>query len=484
MAPVVGGLFLVVSVVFLFASAQAAVASTAESFSEESVRFESGGVTLRGTVLVPDEVSSEEPRKPAIALVHGAGPGPRKETRSEAEAFARRGLVVLIYDKRTEGYSQTERSYELLADDALAAVRALRVRPDVDRGAVGLWGLSEGGWVVPIAATRPGGSEKVDFIVLVAATGVPPAQQHSWNQENELRRQGVSGSMIEAISRKGTRLLIEAGLFAEAYHDPVTPLEQVQQPVLALYGAKDRIEPPVESARILRNALERGGNDQYKIRFFPNAEHGLHSSPNGFVVRGRFVPGYPEMVASWVKEVARGEAPRPRIIGQVPERARLSRPVTPLAWWESGWVQLGAIVVPTLAFTSYPAVALRRRVRHLLNRQGLGGGGLPPRSTRRLSARCLVISGIAVLLGFVYYFGFLVSTGAGAVGPVLAGRPLPWLALQALAVTACLSTVLLAASWWTARKALAGAERTRTCILLAGGVVFVAWAAYWGLLVP
>lgn len=296
----VGGLFLVVSVVLLFVSAQAASADTTGSFSEEAIHFKSGGVTLRGTVLVPDDVSPEEPRRPAIVLVHGAGPGSREETRAEAEAFARRGLVVLIYDKRTEGYSQTERSYELLADDALAAVRTLRVRPDVDRGAVGLWGLSEGGWVVPIAATRSSGPEEVDFIVLVAATGVPPAQQHSWSQENELRRQGVSGSMIESVSRKGTRLLIEAGLFAEAYHDPVTPLEQVQQPVLALYGAKDRIEPPVESARILRNALERGGNDQYEIRFFPNAEHGLRSSPNGFVVRERFVTGYPERVASWV----------------------------------------------------------------------------------------------------------------------------------------------------------------------------------------
>lgn len=235
--------------------------------------------------------------------MYGAGPGQREEYRKEAEAFAREGLVTLIYDKRQRGYSQFERSYELLAEDALAAVGALRAHPEVDPGAVGLWGLSEGAWVVPVAASQ---SEEVDFVVLVAATGVSPAQQHSWYLETQLSHQGVSGSMVEAISRTATRLLIEADLFAEAYHDPVEPLEEVHQPVLALWGALDRIEPPAESARILRKALEHGGNKDYTIRFFSDAEHGLRSSPDGFVVGKSLVDKYPETVASWVKRVASG----------------------------------------------------------------------------------------------------------------------------------------------------------------------------------
>lgn len=496
--PVVGLLFVVFSFGLLFASAlapaafaPARAASAAGGFSEEEVRFESGDVTLHGTVLVPDETSPGDSRKPAMALVHGAGPGPREQTRPEAEAFAREGIVTLIYDKRTEGYSQFERSYELLADDALAAARTLQARPDVDRDAVGLWGLSEGGWVVPIAASRSGarsgarsgGSEEVAFVVLVAATGVSPSQQHSWNLENELRHQGVSGSIVEAISRTGTRLLVGAGMFAEANHDPVEPLEKVRQPVLALWGGKDRIQPPAQSARVLRGALERGGNAQYTIRFFPDAEHGLRSSPDGFVVRERFVPGYPETVASWVKEVARTEAPGPRITGPVPEQARSSRPLAPLAWWESRWVQLGAMVAPVLAFATYPAVACGRWLRRLLRRRNAGDGAQPEFAVQR-SARCLAVSGTAALLGFVGYFGFLVFTTASAVGPVVVGRPLPWLALQALAVTACVSTVLLAASWWSVRQALTGTERARIVVLLAGGLVFVVWAAYWGLLVP
>jgi dienelactone hydrolase len=463
-------LFLIFFVAFFASRARAN--SETDHFSEGEIRFESGDVTLSGTVLVPDTPG----RKPAVALVHGAGLGPREQYRQEAEAFAREGIVTLIYDKRKRGYSQFERSYELLADDALAAVSTLRARPDVDRDKVGLWGLSEGGWVVPIAASR---SEEVAFVVLVAASGVPPTQQHSWSLENQLRHQGVSGSMVEAVSRKGVRLLVGTGVFAEAYHDPVGPLEGMDQPVLALWGVKDRIEPPAESARILREALERSGNTYYKIRFFPDAEHGLRSSPDGFVVRQDLVPGYAETVGGWVHQIARGETPGPSVTGPDPQQARLSHALSPLAWWESGWIQLGAVALPILAFSFYLAVALVRMAR-----------GRPYQAPKtpilrvRHCASWLARAGLAAVLGFVGYFGYLMFTEASAVGPVVAGRSLPWLALQALAVATSVLTVLTAASWWSARADVRGVERARSGVLLAGGVVFVGWAAYWGLLVP
>jgi uncharacterized protein len=107
-----------------------------------------------------------------------------------------------------------------------------------------------------------------------------------------------------------------------------------------------------------------------------------------------------------------------------------------------------------------------------------------PMLPARWFARCLAFAGLAAILGFVGYFGFLMFTAASAVGSVFGGRPVPWLVLQALAVAACISTVLLAASWRSSTEESTGAEGTRIGILLAGGVVFVAWAAYWGLLYP
>ena len=70
------------------------------------------------------------------------------------------------------------------------------------------------------------------------------------------------------------------------------------------------------------------------------------------------------------------------------------------------------------------------------------------------------------------------------MGPVVLSRALPWLLLQALALMSAASILALAASSWSARKMVTGTERVQIGILLAGGMVFVAWAAYWGLLVP
>jgi len=386
-------------------------ANADDGISEEEVRFESGDVTLHGTVLVPDTPG----RKPAMVLVHGSGPGPRDLRRPDAEAFTRSGILTLIYDKRTEGYSESglgERSYGLLAQDALAAARALHDYPEVDPDAVGLWGRSEGGWVVPLAADR---SEEVAFVVLVGASGVSPARQVSWFLESQLRHLGVTGSMVEG--------------------------------------------------------------------FISDADHGLYSSRDGFVLGDAPAPKYPETVGSWVEHVVRREEPGPSVAGPTPDQAGPSRPITPLTWWESGWVQIGAMVLPALAFASYLAVAfgaaLARRVR------GRPYEALEGTTLRvRRWARWLASAGLATILGFVCYFGLLVVTAASAVGPVVAGCPIPWLALQVLSMATSAFTVLIAAAWRSSPKALTGPDRAQTGALLADGTVFAAWPAYWGLLSP
>src|SRR5688572_1876980 len=117
------------------------------------------GSTFHGTVLTSTTATSG---RPGLVLVHGSGSGSsRTRLLPEATAFAKQGFSVLIYDKRSVGYSGFERSYSQLAGDALGAVHALRAQSGVDPTKVGLWGISEGGWVVPLAATR---SDEVAFV--------------------------------------------------------------------------------------------------------------------------------------------------------------------------------------------------------------------------------------------------------------------------------------------------------------------------------
>jgi pimeloyl-ACP methyl ester carboxylesterase len=295
----------------------------------QDVSFRSGDVTLRGTVLLPNTAGPN----PAMALLAGSGAGPRDKYRLEAEAFAQAGIVTLIYDKRTSGYSTTgsgNRSYAALADDALAAVSLLQHHPDVDPSAVGLWGHSEGGWVAPLAASR---STNVAFVVTVGASAVPAAQQTVWALGNRLRSMGVSGSMVDTFLPATVRVLVSAGAFAEADYDGVDAWQRVQQPVLAIWGAQGNVVPPAESSRAMAQALEGGGNQQHTIRFFPG-EHAAHTTPDGFERGDSLAPGYAQTVTSWVHSIA--EAPhsrrssrvrRPR--GTVPHRSRRSRHINP-----------------------------------------------------------------------------------------------------------------------------------------------------------
>ena len=69
-------------------------------------------------------------------------------------------------------------------------------------------------------------------------------------------------------------------------------------------------------------------------------------------------------------------------------------------------------------------------------------------------------------------------------GPVLAGRPLPWLALQGLAVAAVTAALATAMAWSRAAANLPRGERVRLGLLLSARAMFVPWAFYWGLLLP
>jgi uncharacterized protein len=424
------------------------------------------GVVLHGTVLAP---ASGPADRPAMVMLQGAGNRDVQELRPEAEAFARRGIVTLLYTKRTVGYSLLQRDYGVLAEDALAGLRLLRARPDVDVTRLGLWAKSEGAFVAPLAAER---SPDVKFLITVGAVGMTPATQSSWNLGQRLRHAGVSGSMLHALEVTAVQWTVGAGLFPEAAFDPATAWERVDVPVLAQWGELDREVPPLDSSRSIRHALDEGGNRHYAIRFVPAATHNLHATDDdGFDRIVDLPPGYGDHEASWLEALAAG--PPGRSVDPPPVQSVPAVDLPPSPWPVSLAAHPVVLLVVLLGLIAYPVIAAARRI--------AGRRGAP---ATRLPARLLAGTGLVATLGSLSYVLFVLANGANLIGPVVLGRPVPWLALQVLAAATVLATVATAVSWRRHRRDLHRAEHVRLVLLVAGGLAFGSWAAVWGLVVP
>lgn len=148
------------------------------------------GTRLAGTLYLPTGGTG---RHPATALIHGSGPQARTGHASImavlAEQLATQGRVVLIYDKRGVGESAGDWSragFDLLAQDAIAAMQLLATRPDVDPARIGLAGSSQAGWVAA-AAIRQGAKPADVFLLGAAGAALTVAEQNLYNTEVRMR---------------------------------------------------------------------------------------------------------------------------------------------------------------------------------------------------------------------------------------------------------------------------------------------------------
>jgi dienelactone hydrolase len=441
------------------------VAAQPAGLTDTDVTFASGDHTLHGTVIAP---SGSAGGRPAVVIVAGAGATHRDEYRREAEAFARAGIVALIYDKGP-GYSRATSTFDELADKALAGVRLLRDQPRVNRSMVGLWGHSQGGWVVPLAASR---SDEVAFVIAVGASGMDAARTQLWSNHTYLAHAGVSARLVDPLGRNVSRMLVAAGLFGDTAYDPRATLAEVDQPLLGVFAEHDRSTAPAESLTAFRQALDRAGNTHYTLRVVRGADHTMRRSPDGFDEvpdAAEFAPGYASLMTSWVNGLADGP---PRASADTPSVQTLrSEPVEPLAWYESPGLHVVAAILMLLAFLAYPVTAAVRRMR---GRRGPGPVRWP--------ARCVATGGMVTVLGTATYLFWIVQSGATGVRSSVLGRPLPWLLLQLAALGVLVATALTIANWRTRRRQLTTAERLRLAALTAAGTAFLPWAIYWGLL--
>jgi uncharacterized protein len=304
------------------------------TFLAEAVSFEQGGNALAGTLLVPNGPGPF----PALVMIQGSGPADRTchgYFPPIQEYFARQGIAALCYDKPGTGSSTGNwkvQSFYDRAEEALVAVRLLQSRKDVQRDRVGLWGQSQGGWIVPLAASL---SKEVAFVIPVAGPGVKPMEQGLFVMEKAMvpamRRKNFPNQEIEQFIDDWTLLMqaaemdkpyqevearwVRAGSVLERLlgpitgklnpddwefvrkcgrYDPASVLERVTCPVLAIFGECDVAVPTPESVVIFQAALKKAGNPDVTIKVFPQADHGISLED------GKPAPGFYETMGEWV----------------------------------------------------------------------------------------------------------------------------------------------------------------------------------------
>ena len=291
--------------------------------------------------------------RPGVVFVHGAGTGRFQDAFVEqAHALASSGVVTIVPDKRLDTYSTRDRDYLAMATDYLRSVELLRSLPGVDPERVGVYGESEGAWIVPVmAADNPA----VDFVVLVAAPVVPPRQQAAFAVDSYLRNTGVPAEVLRSIPRF-VGMEFPGGGFEYGRFD-VRPFQQrMRQPVLVVYGTGDEAMPTVQGPLQLTEDLEVAGNDGWSVRFYEGADHGIK-------VDRVLVPQFARDLAAWVQGLPETSAAAPRVAGAEPFQEYLAGPVPRPRWYAEGDLLVAALGTAAAALLVGPLVAVVRRVR-------------------------------------------------------------------------------------------------------------------------
>ena len=199
---------------------------------------------------------------------------------------------MLRYDRRGDDVP-----FEDQVAEARTAVDVLRARSDIDPTRIGLWGFSQGAWIAPIVAAESG---DIAFLVLVASTGVTPAEQMRYGAVKHARQAGFGDDVARRIvelrtaveqfergrlPREVAQRAIDSAAgepwFGQAYvrrdlpadpgfwpdmdFDPAAVFARVRVPTLLFYGEDDEWQPIDASIDAWQRAAAQAGNDDLTV---------------------------------------------------------------------------------------------------------------------------------------------------------------------------------------------------------------------------
>jgi len=286
----------------------------AYGYAQAEVRFRSGEVELCGLLMLPRGGE----KHPGAVVIQGSGDSDRDNVWafSIANHLALAGVAVLLPDKRGCGQSQgawKEVGFIELARDALAGLEVLAARTEVDARRIGLVGLSQGGWIAPLAARR---DARVAFVASVSCAPVTVREQVLHELAQTVGKAGGQEAVDIALELMGMAFEFGktgagwedylvgveaappalAGAFPTARDDwrwawygrvldfdPLPLWKELAVPGFFALGAEDEHDNVLVSAGVAR--LTELGRPNVAWRVYPGSGHALEDPATGWIRR-------------------------------------------------------------------------------------------------------------------------------------------------------------------------------------------------------
>ena len=311
--------------------------ATRIAFDVTDVTFRGRDVDLAGRLVMPKGRGPV----PIVVLVHGAENSSARNDYALQRIFPAEGIGAFVYDKRGTGKSggKYTHDFDVLADDAVAAMREARRIAGRRAGRVGYQGGSQAGWILPLAATRA----PADFSIVCFGLAVTIIDEDQQEVALEMEVKGYKPDVIaKALEIADAAEKVFASRFTEGFepldavrakyrdepwykdvhgnytymilpynaaeprelgkkfdfgtpfhYDPMPALRRVTVPQLWILGEDDFEAPSAETSRRIKGLIAEGM--PITLPLYPHAEHGMteyETRPNSERVSTRYVPGY------------------------------------------------------------------------------------------------------------------------------------------------------------------------------------------------
>ena len=307
----------------------------------QEVSFQTQGFTIVGDLRTP--ITGD--KHPAIIMVHGSGNATRHGAvpfEPLIEIFLRQGFAVLSWDKPGSGASTGEFSSgqtiferaEILAE----AVNLLTNNASILSSSIGLWGISQAGWVMPWALEL---TNDIAFMIVVSGGGEDSIAQYAYLMGQVVVCDGGSAAQVEATEyywsqmikateyadyREAVDILVSISAVVEfsglevteesqwnpwprdidAFFDPMEVIKHTTIPMLIFYGELDKNVDPVQGALAYKVALQEAGNTNYMIKVIPDVAHILTPAATGCLsesVSSDYAQEYLNSLEDWLSEL-------------------------------------------------------------------------------------------------------------------------------------------------------------------------------------